>query len=79
MKASLVTTATLFALTAILHIFVINDRAQREAPDVWYVIVPVVVVIMSAALGSWAIMLIRRIKQLPASPVAQADPSSAAD
>ena len=56
MKAYLVTTATLFALIAVLHLWRVFEERSSLARDPWFLIITVV----AAALSGWAISLLRR-------------------
>jgi hypothetical protein len=59
MKAYLVTTATLFALIAVLHLWRVFEERSSLARDPWFLIITVV----AAALSGWAISLLRRPAQ----------------
>jgi hypothetical protein len=56
MKAYLVTTATLFALIAVLHLWRVFEERSSLARDPWFLIITVV----AAALSAWAFSLLRR-------------------
>ena len=59
MKAYLVTTATLFALIAVLHLWRVVEERSSLARDPWFLIITVI----AAALSGWAISLLRRPAQ----------------
>jgi len=59
MKAYLVTTATLFALIAVLHLWRVFEERSSLARDPWFLIITVV----AAALSGWAFSLLRRPAQ----------------
>jgi uncharacterized membrane protein len=59
MKAYLVTTATLFALIAVTHLWRVFEERSSLARDPWFLIITVV----AAALSGWAISLLRRPAQ----------------
>jgi len=56
MKAYLVTTATLFALIAVLHVWRVFAERDSLARDPWFLIITVI----AASLAGWAISLLRR-------------------
>ena len=56
MKAYLVTTATVFALVAVLHVWRVFEERDSLARDPWFLIITVI----AAALSGWAITLLRR-------------------
>lgn len=59
MKAYLVTTATLFALIAVLHLWRVFEERSSLGRDPWFLIITVV----AAALSGWAFSLLRRPAQ----------------
>jgi cytochrome bd-type quinol oxidase subunit 1 len=59
MKAYLVTTATLFALIAVLHLWRVFEERSSLGRDPWFLIITVI----AAALSGWAISLLRRPAQ----------------
>ena len=56
MKAYLVTTATLFALIAVVHAWRMIEERSSLARDPWFLIITVI----AAALAGWGISLLRR-------------------
>ena len=56
MKAYLVTTATLFALVAVLHVWRVIAERDSLGRDPWFLIITLI----AAALSGWAISLLRR-------------------
>lgn len=56
MKAYLVTTATLFALVAVLHVWRVFEERASLGHDPWFLIITGI----AAMLSGWAISLLRR-------------------
>jgi hypothetical protein len=56
MKAYLVTTATLFALIAVIHAWRVIQERTSLARDPWFLIITLI----AAGLAGWGIALLRR-------------------
>ena len=56
MKAYLVTTATLFALIAVVHLWRVIEERSSLGRDPWFLIITLI----AAALAGWGISLLRR-------------------
>lgn len=54
MKAYLLTSGTLFALLAAVHLFIVVEHWRAGPGDPWYVIAPAVLLVISASLTAWA-------------------------
>ena len=60
MKGYLITSGTIFALMAVMHLFITIDHWGQGNPDLWFVLAPAMIFVAGTALAIWAFKLIRR-------------------
>ena len=61
MKGYLITSGTIFALMAVMHLFFTVDHWGQGDPDPWSVLAPAMIFVAGATLAIWAFKLIRRV------------------
>lgn len=59
MRAYLLTSGTIFTLVAAMHFFITFEHWRMPQSDLWFVLGPAVIAILSTGLASWAFRLMR--------------------
>jgi hypothetical protein len=65
MKAYLLVSGTIFAIFAVMHVFITYEYWRSGNPEAGSIVIPALLGVVAAALAIWGFGLIRRVPTAP--------------